>query len=195
VFVLSADDFEEEHAGDELNGKQQHWRADAVSANYGFCPECKRSSKSYPLRCPECKRELPRLKKHQRRAVFLLALGFTSYKAYLASNLWKDIRAKAMEDAGGKCARCGNDADQVHHTEYSFEALRGDCPKSLVALCRGCHKFIEFHPDGRKARQGTANAKLRGEYDPSRKHRSRPEIGRYHAQRQAAKRKRKTSRT
>lgn len=159
----------------------------ATMKAYGFCLKCKLSSRSYPLRCPECKQDLRTLKKRERRRVFLLALGFSSYARYLASDLWLTIRAKAMESAGGKCARCGGDATQVHHTEYSYEALRGDRPKTLVALCRVCHKFIEFHPDGRKTRQGTANKKLRGEYDPSRKYRSRPEIGQWHAGRQSRK--------
>lgn len=125
---------------------------------------------------------------YKRRDAVLKSLGFQSYQAYLQSDLWVGIRKRAMDAVNGKCRLCGKDGSQVHHTEYSLATLRGDTIKTMVVLCAGCHHFIEFHPDGRKTRRYIANRKLNGTYDPSAKHRSRPEIGRRYANRQKAKR-------
>jgi hypothetical protein len=84
------------------------------------------------------------------RAAALAKLGFRSYQDYLASPLWRKIRAKVLPRAGGRCAFCDAPATQVHHRAYTYRVLRGLKPNLLVQCCRPCHKDIEFWPDGRK---------------------------------------------
>lgn len=154
----------------------------------GYCDKCnvvhfarrwdaKRAG--WTITCPTCKAIIPAEgTMRKKRFVYLRSLGFETYRQYLASELWAQIRAEVIGAVDGKCFRCGGRAVQVHHTTYSLAALSGKDKSTLRALCRGCHHFIEFHPDGRKARQSVANKKLDGTYDPSAKHRSKPYLGR-----------------
>lgn len=84
------------------------------------------------------------------RAGALSKLGFRSYQDYMASPLWRKIRAKVLPRAGGRCAFCGERATQVHHRAYTYRVLKGQKPNLLVQCCGDCHKDIEFWPDGRK---------------------------------------------
>lgn len=124
------------------------------------------------------------------RSEILQSLGFNSYSEYLASDLWKSIRARVLDKADHKCRRCEKPATQVHHRSYCLAAMVGQDLSLLVACCSGCHKMAEFHANGTKAQRSVANRKLDGTYDSSARHRSRPWIGRMHAARQAAKRRR-----
>lgn len=74
----------------------------------------------------------------------LRALGFSSYQAYLASEMWAEIRGKVLERDGEKCRLCGKPAGQVHHTSYAREVLAGRDLHRLAAICGGCHLYIEF---------------------------------------------------
>lgn len=80
----------------------------------------------------------------QHRKQSLLEMGFTSYRQYLDSDLWKGIRERVLKRDRGCCRRCGGHATQVHHTHYWREVLEGRDDSYLVAICRGCHKAIEF---------------------------------------------------
>lgn len=82
------------------------------------------------------------------RERFLRVMGFGSYKSYLNSALWKNIRKATLERDGFSCRFCGTRATQVHHLDYSLQALRGDSLDSLVSTCRNCHVDVEF--DGSK---------------------------------------------
>ena len=88
----------------------------------------------------------------KKRDKILFKLGFASYRDYLRSPLWKAIRAAVLEETP-KCEICGtNKAQQVHHIRYTFSVLKGHPRgrKSLVSVCRQCHKEIEFKADGTK---------------------------------------------
>lgn len=75
----------------------------------------------------------------------LRAMGFRSYRAYLASDLWKQIRARVLERTGGRCERCRKrPASQIHHRAYDPATLRGENIDSLTAACAGCHKRAEL---------------------------------------------------
>jgi len=80
----------------------------------------------------------------------LLKMGFSSYKEYLGSDLWKAIRSRALSTKGNYCFRCGRFTCLVHHTNYSPEVLRGETLKGLVPVCTECHRAIEFDKDGNK---------------------------------------------
>lgn len=79
----------------------------------------------------------------------LRVLGFESYGAYLRSELWADIRARALAaNTTGKCVKCGRKlATQVHHRSYDPATLRGDILGSLSCLCGRCHLRAERPQD------------------------------------------------
>lgn len=99
------------------------------------------------------------------RAIILRKMGYSSYKAYLQSDLWAKIRRKVLDDRPN-CEMCGRPAQCVHHRSYSESALRGERvlqgygKGSLVSLCMGRHEKIEFTCDGRKRRIENANNRL-----------------------------------
>ena len=86
-------------------------------------------------------------------------LGFKTYREYLKSPLWRRIRLAALDFHGKSCTMCPNEADTVHHMDYSVATLRGDNPRKLVPLCTGCHERIEFNAHG-KSNLEEANRRL-----------------------------------
>lgn len=75
----------------------------------------------------------------------LRALGFSSYRAYLASELWLSIRARVIARDGRRCQRCGRAARvlQVHHRAYDPATLRGDRIDAITTACERCHRKAE----------------------------------------------------
>lgn len=97
---------------------------------------------------------LARMTAYTARDRILEKLGFASYRDYLASDLWKQIRGQALARDGGKCSMCENRATEVHHTQYRVSVLKGRDLKPLVSLCHRCHFEIEFRSNrGKKARR------------------------------------------
>jgi len=97
---------------------------------------------------------------YMRRDATLRDMGYPSYKAYLASPLWKSIRAKVIERAHGKCHICGGKATEVHHRLYWREVLDGRWLNNLNAVCRTCHELGEFGDEGQKVSMREANRRL-----------------------------------
>lgn len=93
------------------------------------------------------------------RDVILSELGFKSYRYYLRSSLWKGIRERVFA-RNNRCEVCGVNANRVHHKEYTEAVLSGDNIDSLVSLCNGCHKRIEFTNNGIKRSLSKANELL-----------------------------------
>lgn len=89
---------------------------------------------------------------YENRSLALAVLGFKDYRAYLASKLWRAIRARAFSLFGRECFWCGEDAEQVHHSEYTTEVLRGAKMEALYPICATCHRVAEFYPDGTKVK-------------------------------------------
>lgn len=56
----------------------------------------------------------------------LRLLGFSSYKEYLKSQLWKNIKIRLREIAGDNCVCCGKTSQAIHHESYDLEDLNGD---------------------------------------------------------------------
>jgi hypothetical protein len=98
------------------------------------------------------------LGKKQRNFV-LKAYGFKNYAAYLQSELWASIRAKALQGATCACG-CGQPANQVHHKAYTEANLIGETLSGLVAINHDCHYRIEFAEE-RKVSLGEANHELK----------------------------------
>lgn len=98
----------------------------------------------------------------------LLGLGFSSYAAYLGSDLWKGIRANVFSDLGRDCFRCGKRATVLHHTSYAAAVLAGEDTSKIIPLCTECHEQIEFDREHRKRSLAEAN-QLLGWCSPKRK--------------------------
>lgn len=76
-------------------------------------------------------------------------LGYSSYRQYLRSELWKAIRDEKIRQTP-LCELCSSKAQCVHHISYKLSVLIGRNMRKLVSLCNECHTKIEFHGDGRK---------------------------------------------
>ena len=88
--------------------------------------------------------------------------GFSSYRGYLASVVWRKIRARVMVDGPQCWALCGRKATQVHHTDYFVATLAGDDLSKLLPVCGACHQRIEYHDKaGHKLSPSQASSKLR----------------------------------
>lgn len=74
------------------------------------------------------------------RRVALVELGFATYEAYLASDLWRRVRRAVLNRDRHRC-RCGVKATQVHHRRYAKADLSGQTLRYLVAICEPCHRF------------------------------------------------------
>jgi hypothetical protein len=70
------------------------------------------------------------------------ALGFQTYQDYLASPLWRRIKAEELLKAGRRCAACKSETGIVHHRDYRPRVLLGDDRSALVVLCEPCHTEV-----------------------------------------------------
>ena len=90
----------------------------------------------------------------------LKEMGFNSYRAYLASKLWKKIRAEVLGDKP-LCLICQKPAYEAHHLSYGKDVLLGKDLTQIVSLCGDCHHKIEFrNRDGKKLNPAQASGKL-----------------------------------
>jgi len=78
--------------------------------------------------------------------------GCHSYQEYLNSTLWSAIRAQQFV-MFPKCCICSEDAEQVHHYDYSQPVMAGRCYELLFSVCRKCHERIELRDDGTKRKR------------------------------------------
>ncbi len=78
------------------------------------------------------------------RRTSLYRLGFRSYEEYLASPLWKGIKAKvSVSNKGGKCKVCKNNrAVEFHHKSYDLQVMQGLDLRKILPICRECHEFF-----------------------------------------------------
>lgn len=87
--------------------------------------------------------------------------GFQSYKEYLESPLWAEIREDKLKKRNYECCCCGGRATQIHHSSYDKKVMAGeDDGRFLYAVCKDCHHKLEF-TDGKKNSLEEANKKLR----------------------------------
>jgi hypothetical protein len=96
---------------------------------------------------------------YRQRNETLIKLGFSSYKTYLASALWKSIRRDILLPHT-RCRACGNPATQVHHNRYHLRDMNGASKTHLIPVCGSCHKRAEFTKMGTKVGPQRATAKL-----------------------------------
>jgi len=67
-----------------------------------------------------------------------------TYKQYLRSDTWQQLRSKRLAIDEYRCQRCGCPYGlQVHHLFYPETLGTEDPYKDLITLCRPCHEIIE----------------------------------------------------
>jgi len=97
---------------------------------------------------------------YARRNMIVFELGFSSYRSYLRSPLWKEIRGKKLK-RDPQCWGCDKRAQQVHHGDYTRENLTGESEKDLYSVCKRCHRWIEFTRGGDKRNPKQATDELK----------------------------------
>ena len=95
------------------------------------------------------------------RKASLRALDFADYQAYLASDLWRKIRAKVYATKGKGCSFCDGAATQVHHNDYKSNTMRGKNINGLLPVCGDCHKRGSKSSAGWILRPRSATQKMR----------------------------------
>lgn len=68
-----------------------------------------------------------------------------TYRRYLKTQHWQQIRTEVLQRANGRCERCGYEpwkpgALQVHH--LSYDRVGRESLEDLVAICPRCHMKI-----------------------------------------------------
>lgn len=91
----------------------------------------------------------------------LRAMGFPTYKDYLASELWSSIQGRAWLELGDRCLICSQAAQHLHHVNYDRETLEGVTLSGLAPLCGGCHLKVEFTKRGQKRKLHQAQLAFR----------------------------------
>lgn len=93
----------------------------------------------------------------EERAKALLSVGYSSYPAYLRSDLWASIRRSILDRDGHRCRVCKitkkrgpKEAKAVHHLSYSVDVLLGHNYDELASICHGCHQEIKFTGNGNR---------------------------------------------
>jgi hypothetical protein len=59
------------------------------------------------------------------------------YRAYLATDHWKNKRLEVLNLRGCKCEKCGEWGNEIHH--LSYKNLWNEPLTDLQVLCRKCH--------------------------------------------------------
>lgn len=91
----------------------------------------------------------------------LRTLGFLSYRQYVRSEFYREIRLRVFREKGRWCMTCPNTANEIHHNRYNLADLSGRTLEFLVQICRPCHDCIEHRPDGSKCTVSQAFANWR----------------------------------
>jgi len=67
-----------------------------------------------------------------------------SYKDYLNSDWWKEVKkkAKAKPETYGKCQFCDNKENiELHHTSYKWIFTKDEL-RTIIPLCREHHQMV-----------------------------------------------------
>lgn len=82
------------------------------------------------------------------------------HREYIESNKWKNRREEKLEREDYTCEKCGETAEQAHHTTYRhFNSKSKEAEIStLMAVCKECHEKIEGEYEPRKTNSYTGNS-------------------------------------
>lgn len=64
-----------------------------------------------------------------------------SYHVFLKSRYWQIVRKRVLDRDGKQCVICKSDSSlEVHHDNYKYHFREHRHLKSLMTLCKNCHK-------------------------------------------------------
>lgn len=100
--------------------------------------------------CPICHKGMRGIRSFNEFKRALSFMGFQTYKDYLDSSFWKEIRRRILARDDKKCHCCGKEASIAHHRNYEFEVMMGNKDESLISVCNNCHCNIHYDRNGKK---------------------------------------------
>ena len=133
--------------------RRQRINAEITSTTYDWPEQYKKKKKR-----PKYK-QVGKSTAYPERDEALRKLGFKDYASYLRCKIWSSIKQCLLDDR--MCVACGEPANVLHHTDYSYDTMRGNNPSSLVPLCRACHYKAEFDGDIKVFDLSEVNARLK----------------------------------
>jgi hypothetical protein len=91
-----------------------------------------------------------------------------SYKDYLNSNWWKEIKNKAKQrEHYCKCQFCNTDKNiELHHTSYKWIFTKDEL-RTIIPLCREHHQEVHDYAKVNNLSVRVATNKLRLKYKPN----------------------------
>jgi 5-methylcytosine-specific restriction endonuclease McrA len=69
------------------------------------------------------------------------------YLMHLRSDYWKEVRREVWKRDKGKCTKCGEPGENVHHLHYRYLFREKDVLDCVTLLCRPCHAAAHGHDD------------------------------------------------
>ena len=84
-------------------------------------------------------------KKTKDRTKEINILRKKSYKEFLKSNYWKEVKIRVLKRDGFKCTNCGKKGMlEVHHSTYKNHFKEHNNLGDLHTLCVNCHHNIHL---------------------------------------------------
>jgi len=65
--------------------------------------------------------------------------GYDTYKDYLESDHWEEVRAEALKRYDGRCALDASHANAVHVHHRTYDRLGAELSEDVIVLCSACH--------------------------------------------------------
>jgi hypothetical protein len=93
-------------------------------------------------------------------------LGSLTYKEYLSSDHWREVREKALARANyQKCEFCDSIDVELHHTSYKWVKTSNEL-RVIISLCRNHHQEIHDLAKNKDVSVRVATNLLRKIYKP-----------------------------
>lgn len=93
-------------------------------------------------------------------------LGEQSYAAYLASDHWQQVKAKAKARPNyQKCEFCDSRDIELHHTSYKWILTKHEL-RTIISLCRAHHEEVHTTARANRVSVRVATNLLRNRYKP-----------------------------
>lgn len=81
-----------------------------------------------------------------------------TYRDYIHSDKWRELRREAFTLVRNRCVNCGMIATELHHLNY-YNLQKERIGIDVVPLCHKCHRFCHWRRnwDNDKSRQKMAS--------------------------------------
>jgi hypothetical protein len=99
----------------------------------------KETKKSSPLK----KRKPIKRRPVKRKTTSTSHIQSQTYRDYLHSDNWRELRREAFALVNNRCVNCGGTASELHHLNY-FNLQHETIGIDVVPLCGKCHKFCHW---------------------------------------------------